>query len=83
MPTPHDTALIVLTVGAALAALLTADAADDALRNLPDERRRRRLLLQPESRIPMWLRPMALHWTSCIFLCGMAASGLFLVGAFP
>jgi hypothetical protein len=42
-PSLHDLALFTLTAGAAVGALLTADAADEALRQVPELKRRRYL----------------------------------------
>ena len=83
MPSPHDLALFTMTAGAGIGALLMADAADEALQRIAEIRRRRAVLLMPTGRVRLWVRPVMLHCTSLAFLCGMATSGAFLVGAFP
>lgn len=80
---PHDLALFTMTAGAAMGALLLADAADEALRQIPEIKRHRAALLRPASRLPVWARPVAFHFGSLAFLGGMATSGALLIGAFP
>ena len=83
MPNPHDVALFTLTAGTAVAALLMADAADEARDKLIQEGQRRRVKLSRARRMAIWARPMAMRGASLGFLFGMATSGAFLVGAFP
>lgn len=83
MPNPHDVALFTLTAGTAVAALLMADAADEARDKLIQEGQRPRMKLSRARRMAVWARPMAMRGVSLGFLCGMATSGAFLVGAFP
>lgn len=82
MTNPHDVALFSIIAVSAVGALLMADAADDALRGVPEIKRRRAALLTPPTRMPAWARPVALHCVSLGFLSGMAVSGAVLVGAF-
>lgn len=82
-PSPHDLALFTLTVGAAVGALLAADAADEALRQIPDLKLRRARGVRWAIRVPVWARPAAFHLGSLAFLATMATSGALLIGAFP
>ena len=79
----RDVALFVIAVGSAVAAVLMADAADEALRGVPEIERRRAALMQPASRIPPRVRAMAYHGVSWAFLGGVAISGALLIGALP
>ena len=83
MPSPHDLALFTLTAGTAVAALLTADAADEARRKVIQQGNHRLAALSPARKMVTRARPMAIRGVSLGFLCGMAASGAFLIGAFP
>ncbi len=75
MQSIHDVALITLTAGTAIAALLVADAADESLRELLVVRRRGGLRARSKEGRPEWLRAFALHVTGIAFLCGTIASG--------
>ena len=83
MPNPHDVALFTLTAGAGVAALLMADAADEARHKLTLHGEHRLARLSPARRMVTRVRPLAMRGVSLGFLCGMATSGAFLLGAFP
>lgn len=80
---PHDLALFALTGGAAVAALLLADAADEARHQIAELNRCRARRFAPMNWVLVWARPAAFHIGSLAFLGGMATSGALLIGAFP
>ena len=81
MSHPHDVALFMVTIGAAVGALLLSDAADEALRSIPESKRRPSTHRRFKVQVSPWARPVA-------FNCGSLANRIgaedrALSGAMP